>query len=208
MRDRLASKLEHGAVIREPDNKEVNTLIRRSVNRVAADIGRPPIEIQPRSPESAVGAHGSNAGRRTGARVIRRKLKRSAAIAAAALIALQSFPRIGRGTRAIDGDRRIGRVPGRVSSRKRSAKCGFLRSLQRPRRHPHTHSGSGAWNRLPRPRVQSLGTAAPQGRPGRRSMASIFRDATVEQRGNRLLIRAKRYSDDALLLGSDLPGRH
>jgi hypothetical protein len=51
MRDRLASKLEQGAVIREPDNKEVNTLIRRSVNRVAADIGRPPIEIQPRTPE-------------------------------------------------------------------------------------------------------------------------------------------------------------
>jgi hypothetical protein len=52
MRDRLASKLEQGAVIREPDNKEVNTLIRRSVNRVAADIGRPPIEIQPCTPES------------------------------------------------------------------------------------------------------------------------------------------------------------
>jgi hypothetical protein len=51
MRERLASKLERGAIIREPDNKEVNTLIRRSVNRVAADIGRPPIEIQPRSPE-------------------------------------------------------------------------------------------------------------------------------------------------------------
>jgi hypothetical protein len=51
MRDRLASKLEQRAVIREPDNKEVNTLIRRSVNRVAADIGRPPIEIQPRTPE-------------------------------------------------------------------------------------------------------------------------------------------------------------
>ncbi len=51
MRDRLASKLEQGAVIREPDNKEVNTLIRRSVNRVAADIGRPPIEIEPRTPE-------------------------------------------------------------------------------------------------------------------------------------------------------------
>jgi Large polyvalent protein-associated domain 7 len=51
MRDRLASKLEQGAVIREPDNKEVNALIRRSVNRVAADIGRPPIEIQPRAPE-------------------------------------------------------------------------------------------------------------------------------------------------------------
>jgi hypothetical protein len=52
MRDRLASKLEQGAVIREPDNKEVNTLIRRSVNRVAADIGRPPIEIQARALES------------------------------------------------------------------------------------------------------------------------------------------------------------
>jgi hypothetical protein len=51
MRDRLASKLEQGAVIREPDNKEVNTLIRRSVNRVAADIGRPPMEIQPRTPD-------------------------------------------------------------------------------------------------------------------------------------------------------------
>ena len=52
MRDRLASQLERGARIREPDNKEVNTLIRRSVNRVAADIGRPPVEIQPRTPES------------------------------------------------------------------------------------------------------------------------------------------------------------
>ena len=52
MRERLASKLEQGAVIREPDNKEVNILIRRSVNRVAADIGRPPIEIQPRALES------------------------------------------------------------------------------------------------------------------------------------------------------------
>jgi len=53
MRERLASQLERGAVIREPDNKEVNTLIRRSVNRVAADIGRPPIEIQPRTSERA-----------------------------------------------------------------------------------------------------------------------------------------------------------
>jgi hypothetical protein len=51
MRDRLAGKLEQGALIREPDDKEVNTLIRRSVNRVAADIGRPPVEIQPRTPE-------------------------------------------------------------------------------------------------------------------------------------------------------------
>lgn len=52
MRDRLASKLEQGAIIREPDNKEVNVLIRRSVNRVAADIGRPPIEVQPRAADS------------------------------------------------------------------------------------------------------------------------------------------------------------
>src|SRR5271156_2947872 len=52
MRDRLAAKLEQGTVIREPNDKEVNTLIRRSVNRVAADIGRPPIEIQPRALES------------------------------------------------------------------------------------------------------------------------------------------------------------
>ena len=51
MRDRLAGKVEQGALIREPDDKEVNTLIRRSVNRVAADIGRPPVEIQPRTPE-------------------------------------------------------------------------------------------------------------------------------------------------------------
>jgi hypothetical protein len=52
MRERLAAKLEQGAGIREPDNKEVNTLIRRSVNRVAADIGRPPVDIEPRTPES------------------------------------------------------------------------------------------------------------------------------------------------------------
>jgi putative DNA primase/helicase len=51
MRDRLATKLEQGGAIKEPNNKEVNTLIRRSVNRVAADIGRQPIEIEPRTPE-------------------------------------------------------------------------------------------------------------------------------------------------------------
>jgi hypothetical protein len=49
MRDRLAGKLEQGGVIREPNDKEVNTLIRRSVNRVAADIGRPPAQIEPRT---------------------------------------------------------------------------------------------------------------------------------------------------------------
>lgn len=53
MRERLAAKLEQGAVIREPNNKEVNTLIRRSVDRVAADIGRAPVKIEPRTPESA-----------------------------------------------------------------------------------------------------------------------------------------------------------
>jgi len=53
MRDRLAAKLEQGTVIREPNDKEVNTLIRRSVNRVAADIGRAPLEIQPRAAEAA-----------------------------------------------------------------------------------------------------------------------------------------------------------
>jgi Large polyvalent protein-associated domain 7 len=59
MRDRLAGKLEQGALIREPDDREVNTLIRRSVNRVAADIGRPPVEIQPRTPESPVRTAGT-----------------------------------------------------------------------------------------------------------------------------------------------------
>jgi hypothetical protein len=53
MRERLAAQIERGAVIREPDNKEVSTLIRRSVNRVAADIGRPAVEIQPRTIEMA-----------------------------------------------------------------------------------------------------------------------------------------------------------
>jgi 2-oxoglutarate dehydrogenase complex dehydrogenase (E1) component-like enzyme len=51
MRDRLATKLEQGGAIKEPNNKEVKALIRRSVNRVAADIGRQPIEIEPRTPE-------------------------------------------------------------------------------------------------------------------------------------------------------------
>ena len=55
MRERLAGRLERGTVIREPDNKEVNTLIRRSVNRVAADIGRPPLD-QPRTSEVAARA--------------------------------------------------------------------------------------------------------------------------------------------------------
>jgi hypothetical protein len=55
MRERLARNVEQGRVIRDPDNKEVSTLIRRSVNRVAADIGRPPLEIESRSaPRAAV----------------------------------------------------------------------------------------------------------------------------------------------------------
>ena len=53
MRERLASKLEQGEKLRGPDNNEVNTLIRRSVNRVAADIGRPPVDIEPRTPTAA-----------------------------------------------------------------------------------------------------------------------------------------------------------
>ena len=53
MRERLASQVERGKTIREPDNNQVNTLIRRSVNRVAADIGRPPLEIEPRTAAAA-----------------------------------------------------------------------------------------------------------------------------------------------------------
>ncbi len=49
MRERLAGKIERGEVLREPDDARVRTLIRRSVNRVAADIGRPAVQIEPRS---------------------------------------------------------------------------------------------------------------------------------------------------------------
>jgi len=52
MRERLAAQLEQGKPVREPDNKQVNTLIRRSVNRVAADIGRPVVEVRTPSVES------------------------------------------------------------------------------------------------------------------------------------------------------------
>jgi putative DNA primase/helicase len=45
MRERLAGQVERGAPIQEPDNKQIATVIRRSVNRVAADIGRPPVEV-------------------------------------------------------------------------------------------------------------------------------------------------------------------
>ena len=56
MRERLASKVERGEVLREPNDTRVNALIRRSVNRVAADIGRPPVEIKPRSLDPVVQA--------------------------------------------------------------------------------------------------------------------------------------------------------
>ena len=46
LRERLATQLERGKVLRELDNKEVATLIRRSVNRVAADIARPAVEVK------------------------------------------------------------------------------------------------------------------------------------------------------------------
>jgi len=45
MRERLAGQIERGAPIQEPDNKQIATVISRSVNRVAADIGRPPVEV-------------------------------------------------------------------------------------------------------------------------------------------------------------------
>lgn len=54
MRERLAGKVESGATLRSPNDKDVNTLIRRSVNRVAADIGRAPVEVQPRAAEPQV----------------------------------------------------------------------------------------------------------------------------------------------------------
>ena len=55
MRERLAAQVEQGKPVREPDNKQVNTLIRRSVNRVAADIGRPVVEVRTPSVESLAG---------------------------------------------------------------------------------------------------------------------------------------------------------
>jgi hypothetical protein len=44
MRERLAGQIERGTPIRKPDNRQIATIIRRSVNRVAADIGRAPAE--------------------------------------------------------------------------------------------------------------------------------------------------------------------
>lgn len=46
LRERLAVRVEQGKALRELDNKEVATLIRRSVNRVAADIARPAVEVK------------------------------------------------------------------------------------------------------------------------------------------------------------------
>jgi Large polyvalent protein-associated domain 7 len=55
MRERLARGVEAGTNLKEPDDKQVKTLIRRSVGRVAADIGRPPVEVAPRA--VSVSAH-------------------------------------------------------------------------------------------------------------------------------------------------------
>ena len=49
MRERLARGVERGNELKEPNDKQVNTLIRRSVERVAADIGRPAIDVSPRT---------------------------------------------------------------------------------------------------------------------------------------------------------------
>jgi 2-oxoglutarate dehydrogenase complex dehydrogenase (E1) component-like enzyme len=49
MRERLAREVDRGSILKEPNDKQVNTLIRRSVERVAADIGRPAIEVTPRT---------------------------------------------------------------------------------------------------------------------------------------------------------------
>jgi hypothetical protein len=54
MRERLAGKLERGELLRDPDDSRINTLIRRSINRVAADIGRPTVEVNPRSLDTPV----------------------------------------------------------------------------------------------------------------------------------------------------------
>jgi hypothetical protein len=46
MRDRLAGQVERGRPVREPDGKQVSLLIRRSVDRVAADLGRTSPEVR------------------------------------------------------------------------------------------------------------------------------------------------------------------
>ena len=47
MRDRLASQIATGQPVRELDNKTVQRTIAKTVNRVAADIGRTPVPITP-----------------------------------------------------------------------------------------------------------------------------------------------------------------
>jgi len=47
MRDRLAGQLERGETLKPLDNKTVQRTIANSVRRVAADIGRHPVEINP-----------------------------------------------------------------------------------------------------------------------------------------------------------------
>ena len=47
MRDRLAGQLERGEALKPLDNKTVQRTIAQSVRRVAADIGRHPVEINP-----------------------------------------------------------------------------------------------------------------------------------------------------------------
>ena len=47
MRDRLAGQLERGEALKPLDNKTVQRTIANSVRRVAADIGRHPVEINP-----------------------------------------------------------------------------------------------------------------------------------------------------------------
>ena len=54
MRARLAGRIERGVEIRPPSDQQVDALINRSVNRVAADIGRAPVEVQTRTQEPAL----------------------------------------------------------------------------------------------------------------------------------------------------------
>jgi predicted kinase len=47
LRDRLASRLQRGKSIKNLDANTVQRDIAKSVNRVAADLGRPPVVIAP-----------------------------------------------------------------------------------------------------------------------------------------------------------------
>ena len=46
MRERLAGQVERGQPVHEPDGKQVSLLIRRSVDRVAADLRRATPEVR------------------------------------------------------------------------------------------------------------------------------------------------------------------